>query len=81
MFQDRYLDKRFNNDRPTVRGYVFGMTLIDKPEKAAVTFQLCANPEYADGIGVTGRIYFYSEPDAGIFINREGPASVADDLL
>jgi prepilin-type N-terminal cleavage/methylation domain-containing protein len=78
---ERYLDKRFNTERPHIRGYVFVLTLIDKPEKAAVSFQLNANPEIAEGVGATGKIFYYSEPDLGICVSREGPASADDDLL
>jgi len=81
LFQEGYLDKRFNSDRPHVRGYVFIITLVDKPEKAAITFQLNANPESSEGIGATGRVFYYSEPDAGIFVNKEGPASSEDEIL
>jgi prepilin-type N-terminal cleavage/methylation domain-containing protein len=81
LFEAGYLDKRFNTDRPNIRGYIFVLTLVDKPEKAAVTFQLNANPEIAEGLGATGKIFYYSEPDAGIFVNHEGPASADDELL
>ena len=81
LFAEGYLDKRFNTDRPNVRGYIFTLTLIDKPEKRAVSFQLHANPEIAEGIGATGRIFYYSEPDAGIYFNREKVASSDDELL
>jgi prepilin-type N-terminal cleavage/methylation domain-containing protein len=81
LFEEGYLDKRFNTDSPCIRGYVFVLTLIDKPEKPAVTFKVNANPEVSEGIGATGKIFYYSEPDAGIFINREGPANVNDPIL
>ena len=81
LFEEGHLDKRFNTDRPCIRGYVFVLTLIDKPEKPAVTFQLNANPEISEGIGATGKVFYYSEPDAGIFINRQGPANANDPIL
>ena len=81
LFQEGFLDKRFNKDTPCIRGYVFVLKLIDAPEKPAVTFQLNANPEISEGIGATGKVFYYSEPDAGIFINREGPASANDPIL
>ena len=81
LFAENYLDKRFNTDQPHVRGYVFILTLIDKPERAAVSFQINANPEIADGVGATGKIFYYSEPDAGIYANKERPASSDDVLL
>jgi prepilin-type N-terminal cleavage/methylation domain-containing protein len=81
LFSENYLDKRFNTDQPHVRGYIFILTLIDKPEKAAVSFQVNANPEIAEGVGASGKIFYYSEPDAGIYANKERPASSDDDLL
>jgi len=81
LVEEGFLDKRFNTEVPNIRGYVFVMTLGDRPEKAATTFQLNANPESADGIGATGRIYYYTEPDSGIFVNRERPASHDDAIL
>ena len=81
LFAAGYLDKRFNTERPNVRSYLFILTLIDKPEKAAVSFQLNANPEISEGIGATGKVFYYSEPDAGIYASNEGPASSDDDLL
>ena len=76
-----FLDKRFNADTPRNKGYMFVMTLVDRPEKAATSFKLNANPELAEGVGATGEVFYYSEPDAGIFYNRDGPASSDDDIL
>jgi prepilin-type N-terminal cleavage/methylation domain-containing protein len=76
-----YLDRRFNVDQPHIRGYIFILTLIDKPERAAVTFQLKANPEVSEGSAATGGIFYYSEPDAGVTYSREGPADEDDELL
>jgi prepilin-type N-terminal cleavage/methylation domain-containing protein len=81
LFAENYLDKRFNTEQPHIRGYIFILTFINKPEKAAVSFQINANPEIADGVGATGKIFYYSEPDAGIYANTEGPASSNDELL
>ena len=81
LFAEGYLDKRFKTERPNVRGYLFTLTLIGKPEKAAVSFQLNANPEISEGVGATGKVFYYSEPDAGIYASNEGPASPDDDLL
>ena len=81
LYEEGYLDKRFNTERPNIRGYFFTLTLIDKPQKPAVTFRLNANPEVSEGVGATGRVFYYSEPDAGIFINRESPATSDDPIL
>jgi Tfp pilus assembly protein PilE len=81
LFSDGYVDKRFNTEKPQVRGYIFVLTLVDKNERAAVSYQLNANPESAEGIGATGKIFYYSEPDAGIFVNRDGVADADDEIL
>ena len=57
------------------------LTIISCHFRSAVTFQLNANPEVSEGIGATGKVFHYSEPDAGIFINRQGPASANDPIL
>jgi prepilin-type N-terminal cleavage/methylation domain-containing protein len=81
LVQEGYLDKRFNSETPHIRGYIFVLTLIDKPERAAATFQLSANPESSEGIGATGRVFYYSEPDSGIYVNKEHAASNDDEIL
>src|SRR5215813_11087513 len=81
LFAEGYLDKRFTVERPHIRGYVFTITLIDIPERTASTFKISANPESAEGISATGRIFYYSEPDAPIFYSEDGPASSEDDIL
>ena len=81
LFAESYLDKRFTVERPHIRGYVFTITLIDIPERTASTFKISANPESAEGISATGRIFYYSEPDAPIFYSKDGPASSDDEVL
>ena len=81
LFSEGYLDKRFNTEKPNFRGYIFVLTLVDKNERAAISYELNANPESAEGIGATGKIFYYSEPDAGIFINRDGVADADDEIL
>ena len=81
MFEEGLLDKRFNVDRPHLRGYVFILTLVDIPKTAGPTFKLNANPEFAEGIGATGKIFYYSEPNAAIFFSKDGPASPEDEVL
>jgi hypothetical protein len=60
---------------------VFVITLTDKPERSAVSYQIRANPQLAEGMTATGSIFYYSEPDAGIFYSLEGPADFEDELL
>lgn len=43
LSKEGYLDKRFNSEKPHLKGYVFSLTLIDKPQKAAVLFQLSSS--------------------------------------
>ena len=81
LFKEAYLDKRFNTDSPHLHGYVFVITLIDKPTRAAASFQLQANPELSEGMGATGKVFYYAEPDGGVYYSREGPADSDDDLL
>lgn len=81
LYQEGYLDKRFNKVSPCIRGYIFVLTLIDAPGKSAVTFQLNANPEVSEGVVATGKVFYYSEPDASIFFNKEGPANANDPIL
>ena len=81
LFSEGYLDKRFNTEKPNVRGYIFVLTLVNKNERAAISYHLNANPESAEGIGATGKIFYYSEPDAAIFINRDGVADADDEIL
>jgi prepilin-type N-terminal cleavage/methylation domain-containing protein len=81
LVREGHLDKRFNSDKPVIRGYVFVLELVDHPNKSAVSFKLNVNPEVADGIGATGANYYYSEPDASIFVSKEGPANNDDDVL
>ena len=81
LFEEGYLDKRFNHDKPHNRGYVFLLTLIPKSEEKAASFQVNANPEQSQGIGATGRNFYYVDPDSGICYSQAGPATAADNQL
>ena len=81
LFEEGYLDKRFNFDRPHLRGYVFTLNLIARPEKTAVTFTLNANPESSEGFTATGKNFYYTDPEGGICFSRERPATAEDDML
>ena len=81
LFEEGYLDKRFNHDKPHNRGYVFVLTLQPKSEDKAATFSVNANPEQSHGIGATGRNFYYIDPDSGICYSNAGPATAADDTL
>src|SRR4029078_9583404 len=58
LSREGYLDKRFVSESRHIKGYIFVLTLVNKPEKDAVSFQLQANPESAEGISATGKIYY-----------------------
>ena len=81
LFEEGYLDKRFNADQPHERGYVFVITLVPKSEGKAATFSVNANPEQSQGLGATGRNFYYIDPESGICFSKNGPATAADDTL
>ena len=81
LFEEGYLDKRFNFDQPHERGYVFVITLTPKSEGQTPTFKVNANPEQSTGLGATGRNFYYVDPESGICVSMDGPATAADDTL
>jgi prepilin-type N-terminal cleavage/methylation domain-containing protein len=81
LFEEGYLDKRFNYDQPHNRGYVFAITLVSKSEGKAATFSVNANPEQSTGLGATGKNFYYIDPGSGICVSKVGPATAADDTL
>jgi prepilin-type N-terminal cleavage/methylation domain-containing protein len=81
LFEQGYLDKRMNYDQPNERGYVFVITLTAKTENTVATFSVSANPEQSQGLGATGRNFYYMDPESGICFSNTGPATAADDTL
>ena len=81
LFEQGYLDKRMNYDQPHERGYVFVITLIAKTENTVATFSVSANPEQSQGLGATGRNFYYMDPESGICVSDTGPATAADETL
>ena len=81
LFEEGYLDKRFNYDQPHLRGYIFTITLVPKTEKQAANFATNADPEQSQGITATGRNFYYTDPENGICFSKTGPATAADDTL
>jgi len=81
LFGQGYLDKRMNSDTPHDRGYVFVSTVTAKSEGKVATFSVNANPEQSEGIGATGKNFFYVDPESGICFSQTGPATAADDTL
>ena len=81
LFDQGYLDKRMNYDQPHDRGYIFVITLIAKSEHTVATFSVNANPEQSQGLGATGRNFYYMDPESGICVSNTGPATAADETL
>lgn len=81
LFEEGHLDKRFNYEQPHERGYVFVITLIPRSEDKAASFSVNANPEQSQGIGATGKNFYYVDPESGICFSKSGPATAADDTL
>ena len=81
LFAEGYLDKKFNFDQPNIRGYFFIITLIPKAEGKTASYAVNANPEQWEGIGATGKNFYYTDPDNGICVSTTGPATADDDSL
>ncbi|HZE73164.1 MAG TPA: prepilin-type N-terminal cleavage/methylation domain-containing protein [Pyrinomonadaceae bacterium] len=81
LFREGYLDKRFNDDNPLIRGYIFTITLMPKAEGKTATFFVNADPEQATGVTATGRNFYYTDPASGICFNRSKRASADDESL
>ena len=81
LFEEGYLDKRFNSDTPHNRGYVFVMNLVPRSEKKGPNFSVNANPEQSGGIGATGWFFYYIDSESGICYSKLGPATAADESL
>ena len=81
LFDEGYLDKRFNSDQPHVKGYVFTLTLTPKSENHAATYAANADPEQSDGMTATGRNFYYLDPANGICFSKKGRATSSDDNL
>lgn len=81
LFEDGYLDRRFNEEQPHHRGYIFIITLVPKTEGRTASFTINANPEQWEGIGATGKNFYFTDADNGISYCRERPATAIDELL
>lgn len=81
LFGEGYLDKRMNHEQPHDRGYVFIIRLIPKSDNTVATFSVNANPEQAEGLGATGKNFYYVDADSAICFSHTGPATAADDTL
>jgi Tfp pilus assembly protein PilE len=81
LFSEGYLDKRFNFDKPLIRGYIFTIILTPKAEGKAATFAVNADPEQSTGMAATGRNFYYTDPENGICFSTIGPATANDETL
>jgi prepilin-type N-terminal cleavage/methylation domain-containing protein len=81
LFDEGHLDKRFNSDEPHERGYIFVITLVPRSKDKAASFSVNANPEQSQGIGATGKNFYYVDPESGICFSKVGPATAADETL
>lgn len=81
LFQEGYLDKRFNDDQPRIKGYIFTLTLIPKAQNQAATFAVNADPEQPEGVTATGHNFYYTDPVNGICFSKTGRATAADKNL
>jgi prepilin-type N-terminal cleavage/methylation domain-containing protein len=81
LFQEGYLDKRFNFDKPAIRGYIFSVTLVPKSPGKTATFSLNADPEQPEGMTATGIFFYYTDPENGICVSKGRPATAADETL
>jgi prepilin-type N-terminal cleavage/methylation domain-containing protein len=81
LCEDGLLDKRFRGDTPHLNGYIFTITLVDINDKQRAYFHLNANPEISQGMAATGKVFYFTQPDAGITFSKTGPATQDDDSL
>jgi prepilin-type N-terminal cleavage/methylation domain-containing protein len=68
LFEEGYLDKRFNEQQPHHRGYIFILTLIPKADGKSATYAE-RKPEQR-GLGATGN-FFIADPDNPITYARK----------
>ena len=76
-----YLDKRFNEDKPVLRGYIFTITLTPKAQGRTATFSINADPEQSQGVMATGTNFYYTDATGGICFNRQRRATADDESL
>ena len=81
LFEEGYLDKRFDFEQPHIKGYVFTLTLTPKSEKQATTYAANADPEQPEGVTATGRNFYYLDPVSGICFSKTGRATASDNNL
>jgi len=79
MLKENMLDTRFAGTTPVVEGYVFQMRIIPKSTSTQPGYAVNADPQVAEGVGATGKNYFYLDSDSNtIHVNSTQPATVSD---
>jgi prepilin-type N-terminal cleavage/methylation domain-containing protein len=81
LFEEGYLDKRFNQDEPNISGYIFKLNLRAKSETQAPGFSVNADPQFSEGVQATGRNFYYIDAESGITVSKKGPATAEDEML
>lgn len=73
------LDKRFKGEEPVVDGYKYTMKVTQKSASQPPFFSVNADPQQADGVGATGKNYYYIDSNVNtVRVNPNGPASAED---
>ena len=82
LIKEGGMDKNFAGEKPNVNGYVFTMKVIPKGPNQPAFYSVNADPQSADGIGATGKRFFYIDPVVGnIKSNDQGPATPEDPSM
>jgi prepilin-type N-terminal cleavage/methylation domain-containing protein len=81
LYKEGYLDRRFDSDRPTMRGYIFTIQLIPKTRDKSANYTINADPEQPEGITATGTRFFYMDANTRTTANTEEPATANDNPI
>lgn len=74
LVKGKYLDERFNSDKPKVKGYVLTMTATPEAAGSAASYTVNADPEPPQ----TGR-HFYLDSASGVMhVNASQRATASD---
>lgn len=76
------LNKSFDDDQPTVNGYVFSLQVTPKSGSQPSTFTLKADPQAGGALSPTGNRHFYIDSGSDtIKVNDTQPATAQDEPL
>ena len=82
MVKDGLVDKKFAGTNPVVDGYIFTMRVVPKTTSTPPSYAINADPQVTDGVGATGRNYFFVDSDKNtIHVNATQPASSTDPSI